>query len=142
MNVKNAMEQLKTEGYKLTDKREFILTLFEENKRYISAKEVMEMLKGKVPGLSYDTIYRNLSLFAKLNILETTELDGEKKFRLSCSTSNHHHHYICLSCNKTLHVHDCPMTLLPLDNDEFKIVGHKFEIYGYCSECQKNDSKT
>jgi Fur family transcriptional regulator, zinc uptake regulator len=142
MNVEKALEQLKDNGYKVTDKREYILALFADNKRYISAKEVMKHLKSKLPGLSYDTIYRNLSLFTDLQLLEATELDGEKKFRLSCSTSKHHHHYICLSCNKTKQVTECPMTVLPINNDEFQVVDHKFEIYGYCAECQKSTSKS
>jgi Fur family transcriptional regulator, zinc uptake regulator len=142
MNVENALKQLKTNGFKLTDKREFILELFAENKRYMPAKEVMELLKDKIPGLSYDTIYRNLSLFKELEILEATELDGEKRFRLSCSGSKHHHHLICLSCNKTKHVEECPMSSLQLKDDDFHIIDHKFEIYGYCQECQKDNSKS
>ncbi|OZM57706.1 transcriptional repressor [Lottiidibacillus patelloidae] len=138
MNVEYALEQLKNNGFKLTDKREFILNLFAENKRYMSAKEVMELLKMNIPGLSYDTIYRNLALFTTLNILESTDLEGEKKFRLTCSGSKHHHHLICLSCNKTKHVDECPMTSITLNSDDFEIVDHKFEIYGYCKECQHN----
>jgi Fur family transcriptional regulator, zinc uptake regulator len=142
MNVEHALKQIKNNGYKLTDKREFILELFAQHKRYMSAKEVMEQLKDKIPGLSYDTIYRNLSLFKELDILEATDLDGEKKFRLSCSGAKHHHHLICLSCNKTQHVEDCPMSSLALKNDEFQIVDHKFEVYGYCKQCQKNNNKS
>lgn len=60
MTVDEAIAILKKNGYKQTDKREDILRLFRNDKRYISAKEVLNTLKDQYPGLSFDTIYRNL----------------------------------------------------------------------------------
>jgi Fur family zinc uptake transcriptional regulator len=137
MNVAKAMSILKEKGYKHTQKREDILQLFSEQKRYLSAKDVLENMKGDFPGLSFDTIYRNLSVFAELNILETTELEGEKRFRFSCSTHGHHHHLICLDCGKTQSIKTCPMEQVSADLQNFSIVDHKFEVYGYCGECRQ-----
>lgn len=134
MDLTEALQLLKEKGYKHTGKREQMLKLFSEQKRYIAAKDVLEAMQNNYPGLSFDTIYRNLSTFVDLGILEMTELDGEKKFRFSCSIKQHHHHIICLTCGKTKHLHLCPMSDLNETND-FKIVGHKFEVYGYCNEC-------
>jgi Fur family transcriptional regulator, zinc uptake regulator len=139
MNVQQALTHLKQEGYKLTDHRELLLKLFSNDKRYISAKEVLGELKENIPGLSFDTIYRNLSLFVDLNILETTELDGERKFRFSCATKEHHHHLICLNCGKTKQIKQCPMTLYKSDHQDFNVVGHKFEVYGYCTNCKPKE---
>ncbi|KYG32063.1 Fur family transcriptional regulator [Alkalihalobacillus trypoxylicola] len=138
MNLLEAMDQLKEKGYKHTGKREEMLRLFSREKRYISAKDVLEAMNLQYPGLSFDTIYRNLSLFAQLNILETTELDGEKKFRFRCSTQEHHHHLICLDCGKTKHIKSCPMELIKSHKtfSDFEVTGHKFEIYGRCNQCQ------
>ncbi|WP_280768469.1 Fur family transcriptional regulator [Salipaludibacillus daqingensis] len=137
MNVDQAMNKLKEEGYKHTDKRLDMLQLFSDESRYLAAKDVLEALHDKYNGLSFDTIYRNLSLFTELGILEATELDGEKKFRFSCSTDHHHHHLICLDCGKTKHIHECPMDHSPIYSEGFKVIGHKFEVYGYCEECGK-----
>lgn len=138
MTVDEAIAILKKNGYKQTDKREDILRLFRNDKRYISAKEVLNTLKDQYPGLSFDTIYRNLSLFAELGILEVTELEGEKKFRFTCSVNHHHHHFICLTCGKTKQIDHCPMEIISDELDGFDIIGHKFEVYGTCKECQKN----
>jgi Fur family zinc uptake transcriptional regulator len=94
-------------------------------------------MQKQYPDLSFDTIYRNLTLFEELSILEGTELNGERKFRICCSTKDHHHHLICLSCGKTKHIKSCPMDAMLGEPDEFRITGHKFEIYGYCKECEE-----
>ncbi|MDN4525408.1 Fur family transcriptional regulator [Fictibacillus fluitans] len=135
MDVLTAMDLLKKNGFKYTDKRRDLLQLFSDEKRYLSAKEVQDSLKENYPGLSFDTIYRNLSTFSELDILEETELEGEKKFRFTCPTKEHHHHLICLKCGKTKEINACPMENITTDLSDFQVTGHKFEIYGVCQVC-------
>ncbi|WKB34658.1 Fur family transcriptional regulator [Terrilactibacillus sp. S3-3] len=138
MNKGQALIELKSKGFKHTDKREDILSLFENSTGYLSAKDIQLALKDTYPGLSFDTIYRNLSLFEKLDILETTELDGEKMYQFHC-TEHHHHHLICLKCGKTKTIDICPMEDLSKLDPDFQVTGHKFEVYGYCKDCRNNN---
>lgn len=135
MDVNGALKILKDHGYKFTGKREMILEIFFNEKRYMPAKEVMRHMEESYPNLSFDTVYRNLTLLEDLGILESTELQGEKQYRFSCSSEEHHHHVICTKCKKTIHFDMCPMEMLNAMFDDFKITGHKFEIYGYCKDC-------
>lgn len=135
MNIEKALTILKDAGYKYTDKREFILTYFSKEDRYRTAKDLLNYMESYFEGISFDTIYRNLNLFDELGILESTELDGEKHYQISCA-EHHHHHFICRTCGATQEIEDCPMNHLPKSLDNFIVEDHKFEIYGLCPACR------
>jgi len=135
MNVTKAWEILKDNGYKKTDKRELLLNMFSETNKYLSARDLLQVLKPKYPGMSFDTIYRNLSTFVDLGILEETEMNGERKFRMQCESDHHHHHFICTDCGDVSELSICPMELVGEKLPGYAIEHHKFEIYGNCPSC-------
>lgn len=135
--VNTIMKLLKEKGYKYTDKRRAMVELLVEEDRYINAKYVSETVGKDYPGLSFDTIYRNLNTYEELGILETTEIKGEKYFKIGClNVDHHHHHHICLECGKakTIHLNVCADLEVP-ELKGYRIDGHKFEIYGLCPDC-------
>ena len=134
MNIEKALDILKEAGYKYTDKRESILTFFEQEDRYRTAKDLLDYMEEKYEGISFDTIYRNLNLFDELSILESTELDGEKLYQISCA-DHHHHHFICRTCGVTKEIDLCPMDDVIKKLKNFIVEDHKFEIYGLCPVC-------
>lgn len=135
MNVSEALAILKDKGFKYTDKRELMLNILAQEGRYLSAKAVLEQMKASFPQLSVDTVYRNLTLLHELDILEATELNGERLYRMVCAGDDHHHHLICTECGKTKKIDICPMHAMFGRPEGFQITGHKFEIYGVCDGC-------
>ncbi|SFD95266.1 Fur family transcriptional regulator, zinc uptake regulator [Lentibacillus persicus] len=135
MELNEAIRQIKDKGYKTTAKRKDILMFFAEANGYRTAKDLIAYLESLYEGISFDTVYRNLHLFHEVGVLETTELNGEKHFRFSC-TPYHHHHFICNDCGKTKELEICPMEEVQRSLGNYAIQDHKFEIYGLCPACQ------
>ncbi|MBF7017010.1 Fur family transcriptional regulator [Staphylococcus durrellii] len=134
MKTEEAIQILKQDGHKYTDKRRDMLNIFVEEDKYINAKHVQHQMDTNYPGISFDTIYRNLHLFKELNIIEGTELDGEMKFRIAC-TDHHHHHFICECCGDTKVIEFCPMDAIQKKLPNVEINTHKLEVYGICEKC-------
>lgn len=137
-----ALEILKSEGFKITSKRQEIIDLFIEREGYLTALQVHEILSQEHPTMSYNTTYRNLYDFSDIGILEMTEFNQEQWFKISCygEAHHHHHHFICTECNKVIPIHVCPMDHISTDLEGARIDSHRFEVFGACGECVKNHS--
>jgi len=135
MTKQEAMYLLRKRGYKMTNRREDILSFFAKEDKYQTAKDLYEYMEVNYPGISFDTVYRNLHLYHDLGILESTDLNAEKHFRMNCGDT-HHHHFICNICGKTKKINVCPMHDVEDLLTRYKIDGHKFEVYGLCPTCQ------
>lgn len=136
MNMKEAISLLQKQGYKTTKRRKDILDFFAKEEKYYTAKDLYEYMESIYPGISYDTVYRNLHLYHQLEILESTELNAEKHFRMNCGTPHHHHHFICNTCGIAKKINVCPMDDVVQMLRQYQIDGHKFEVYGLCPTCQ------
>jgi len=135
--VQVALEKMKQSGLKYTKKREEILTILDKENRYLSARDLQQELIKDFPGISFDTIYRNLNDFERLDLLEKTELEGEMRYRIACQTTgHHHHHFICNVCGFTKEIDYCPMSEVLEQLGDVEIEGHRFEIFGKCQNCR------
>jgi len=135
MDKETALNLLIEKGYKITRRRKKILNFFIKEEKYHSAKDLYAYIETHDPGISHDTLYRNLHLFHELGILETTDLNAEKHFRINCS-NQHHHHFICNECGSTKKLKICPMDEVEKILTSYHIEDHKFEVYGLCPTCQ------
>lgn len=134
----DALNILEENGYKLTQKRQLMLTIFHEQNKYLTARVVQQHMLKEFNTISPDTIYRNLYTFVELGILEMTELEGEKIFRFSCHVHNdhHHHHFICTKCGMTQELSSCPMEYIKDQLPKCSIQSHRFDVFGLCHHCQ------
>ncbi|HJF30186.1 MAG TPA: transcriptional repressor [Sporosarcina psychrophila] len=137
MTLDEAWRILQENQFKRTKNRDIILQLLSKKDRYLTALEVKNFMEATNPGISFDTIYRNLTTFSELGILEETDLNGERNFRMQCDPGVHHHHFICTACGKTRSIPHCPMEMITVNLPDYEVEGHKFEIYGKCPLCVK-----
>lgn len=133
------VEVMSRSGMRITDQRKTLADIFAQTDGYLSPKDVYDKMREKYPGVSFDTVYRNLRMLSEMGALEQFYfLEGGLKFKASC-LSQHHHHLICTNCEKTIALDFCPMEQPPLHlPGRFKIMNHRFEVYGICEACQQH----
>lgn len=140
MTVEEIVRMMSEEGLRITEQRKTMARLFVEKEGYMTPVEVYEKMGGEYPGLSFDTVYRNLRLLHELGILEQFVFEDGVKFKVNCGEAHHHHHLICLECEKTTPITFCPMPYVQ-EAQEFQIIKHKFEVFGYCKACKQDVSE-
>lgn len=132
--VERIINGMTSKGWRVTEQRKTMAALFAEADGYLSPKDVYEHMRQKYPGVSFDTVYRNLRLLSEMGVLEQFYFNDGLKFRASC-LSHHHHHLICVKCEKTITFDYCPMPQMSELPGNFEVMHHRFEVYGYCPEC-------
>lgn len=127
-------------NFKLTTQRKLILKILLENlHEHPSAEEIYQMVRDQNPRVGLATVYRTLELFCELGILHELNFDNNcRRYELE-QGDRHHHHLICLKCNKIVEFND--YILKDLEGDiqsryNFDVVDHRIKFYGYCSDCR------
>ncbi|MDD3894493.1 MAG: transcriptional repressor, partial [Syntrophomonadaceae bacterium] len=126
---------------RLTEQREAVLQVMLKNKgKHLSAEEVLEKARKKVPNIGIATVYRTLEKLTELEVLYKSVFDGGKyRYEIYDISSNHHHHHIiCLNCGKIFEVQEDLLNDLEqqIEMQGFKIVDHELKFYGYCPQCK------
>lgn len=142
MQLDQVVGQLKERGLKLTPQRLEILRILVEAGRPLTAQEVFQAVRAVHPHVSLDTVYRNLTMLTSSGLANQVNLQNRESARFEFQGEGHHHHHmVCLECGKSFCVDSCPGPLLnarPADDPNFRVVGHAFEVYGYCTACQRD----
>lgn len=136
MRAEEIIQAMSQRGMRITDQRRTLADLFAGTGGYLTPKDVYEHMGKIYNGLSFDTVYRNLRIMHEMGVLEQFMFEEGIKFRARCEEHHHHHHLICLQCEKTIPFVFCPMDGVLGLPENFSVVKHKFEIFGYCKECQ------
>lgn len=127
---------LKGNGYSITAPRRAVFESLAAHKSMSMAtlyKDVAELCDRA-------SVYRTVELFEKLNIIQRVAIGWKYKIELSDIFQGHHHHAVCLQCERVIDFHEIPeleVTLEQLSRHiDFKITDHSLELQGYCTDCR------
>ena len=134
---------LSSNNYKLTSQREAILKVLIENQnQHFRADTLLEKVKEINPDIGLATIYRNLELFCELDITSELDFDSSYKYYELNIAENHHHHLVCIKCDKIIEFNDEVLEKFEnkiTDKYDFQIVDHQIKFYGICEKCSEKD---
>ncbi len=125
---------------RMTNQREVILEELHKSKKHLSADELYERIKKRMPRLSLATVYRNLEILSEAGIINKLEVSGRlKRFDYQV---DHHHHIYCVNCNRVdnleIQLHKFDHKAIT-DVNGYTITGCRLEVTGICPQCRKED---
>jgi Fur family transcriptional regulator, ferric uptake regulator len=139
--MENIISELKQAGYRITQARSIIIKILFNSKSPVTALELLSALEKEGVKVNKTTVYREVDFLLKEKIIKELDFgDGKKRYEMDLSDS-HHHHVICLNCEK---VEDIELKT-DLDSEEkritqekkYKIINHSLEFFGYCPKCKE-----
>ncbi len=132
-------EILQEKGHRLTPQRMLVIETLHNADGHISAEEIYKHLHRRYPYANISTVYRNLELLKKLNLVTETNF-GEGRVRYHITDKGHHHHLVCHSCGKITDLEE--FVLHPLKDTLLQEYGFDADlrhlaISGECSRCRR-----
>ncbi len=142
--VSSLKAELNEKGWRLTPQRETILQVFQNLSKgnHLSAEDLYNVLQSEGEAISLSTIYRTLKLMARMGILRELELaEGHKHYELNQPYPYHHHHLICVRCNKTIEFKSDPVLKIgakTAQREGYHLLDCQLTIHAVCPACQRS----
>jgi Fur family transcriptional regulator, ferric uptake regulator len=128
-------QHLKEHGYSLTKPR---LRVFQALQG--SEPQTMHELVVACDGADRASVYRTVTLFEQIGVIQRLQIGWKYKLELSDAFSHHHHHVTCLKCGRIVSFDESAELQRELAqiaaNAGFAIKSHQIEIQGLCPACK------
>jgi Fur family peroxide stress response transcriptional regulator len=135
------IQKLRDHGHKITPQRMAIVRILAKSEGHPSVENIHMQIQEDFPTMSLATVYKNILLIKSLGeVLELGFPDGSNRY--DGKRPAPHPHVICIKCKKIV-----DPDLDSLDEMEkevaletnFKILNHRLDFFGICSNCAAGD---
>ena len=134
--MKRAMEQ--NSGLGLTKQREVVLQVIRTAEHHLTANEIFEEAKRRLPTISFATVYNSLRYLKEAGHISEIQFGFSGANRFDAKT-NRHDHAICNRCGKLVDMDlEMPEELIELAAkfSKFKPESLELTLRGLCPECK------
>jgi Fur family ferric uptake transcriptional regulator len=135
---------LNRSSQRVTAQRTLLFELLRRSGGHVDADELYRRARKKNSRISLSTVYRNLQLFKKLELVDERHFD-EEHHHYEVKSGDEHQHLLCIRCGKVVEF-DYPISGKLKENIgkkyDFDIAGIEIHLTGLCSGCRENASKT
>lgn len=135
-------EYLEQHSLKHTKQRELVLSTFLEAKRHVSSEDLYKVVREAHPNVGYTTVYRTMKLLVEAGLATERHFDdGITRYEIE---QEHHDHLVCIRCGK-IQEFECDMIEQAQREIavryDFRILRHRHELYGHCSDCSQRGER-
>ena len=137
--LKEASKAIRESGGRMTNQRELIIHLLEENTQHLDAEELYHLAFAQDNSISLATIYRTLNTLEDAGLVQPRYLshDHERKYYEPVDDQEHYH-FTCRQCHKVIEFRSDLITELK-DKLEAELgiqVSHACVCFdGLCPDC-------
>jgi Fur family transcriptional regulator, ferric uptake regulator len=117
-----------------TQQRNAIRKALVSSGRPLSVGEILELAQSEIAGLGIATVYRNLKALQEEGWIARVDLPGQSP-RWEIAPENHHHHFLCQTCDKVFEIYGCPEGLKNLLPNGYTLAEHEILLRGKCDVC-------
>ena len=130
-------------GLPVTIQRRVIFRALLDREDHPTIDQIYEDVTNRIPGVSRTTVYRTLETLAELGVArKTSHVAAMARFD---GNVDHHHHLVCVRCDKVVDFADPALSRLPLPDARrtgFEIVDYSVYLEGICRECKHRRPKS
>ena len=131
-------EQCREQGLSITPQRTAVFEVLLDAEDHPCAEEVFGRVKASFPDISLDTVYRTLTTFSEIGVVNLVEGYGEAR-RYDPETESHHH-FRCTMCNQIVDFREKSFDKLKIPKiikDRYTVSNIKVILEGVCNQCKK-----
>ncbi|HET6350687.1 MAG TPA: transcriptional repressor [Coriobacteriia bacterium] len=131
---------LRSCGFRLTHQRLEVVREVASTDAHPDADQVFRSVRGRVPTISLDTVYRTLGTLTDLGLV--SRVQGVTSAVRFDANSTHHHHFVCSRCGRIDDVESSALdgVSLPADVGHFGSVDVvEVRFRGVCRACAEEE---
>lgn len=125
-------------GLSITPQRTAVYEVLLKADDHPCAEDVFNRVKGSFPDVSLDTIYRTLTTFSEIGVVQLVEGYGEA--RRYDPEIEPHHHFRCRRCNEIIDFSEKSFDKLKIPKiirNRHMVTAIKVILEGVCEQCRK-----
>jgi len=116
-----------------------ILDLLSREQAHLTAQEIYQQLKPRLPAVNPSTVYRALERMAHAGKISVSDM-GMGAMVYEAVGGERHHHLVCQACGAVITIEDQPVSELfrYLEGQyHFEMITNHLILFGICQDCQR-----
>ncbi|MBN1305091.1 MAG: transcriptional repressor [Anaerolineales bacterium] len=139
MMVEKWLEQLRKNGYRLTEARQAVIQVIVKSNYALTPFQVYEAARAQYPALGLVSVYRTLEKLEELKLIRRVHQDCGCNAYLP-QAEGHQHLIICQKCGLACYFEGDDLedlfTKVGADHG-YEVTGHWLQLFGTCAECEQ-----
>lgn len=141
MDANGVLALLSRQGHRITPQRSLVVETICAADSLLCAEGILAKCRQRDQRISLPTVYRTLEMLTAAEVVRKQHFGQDRCWYEGICPGEHVHHLVCQKCGARTPLARCPSKLIieEATRNQFKVLGHQFDITGVCKDCQDED---